>query len=123
MGISSRGESRIGTLIYIVVAILIIYVIIKVVPPYMHYYSMDDEVAQQIKMSKIINADVIRDDLMKKADELDIYVDPEYLEITYDDKRNVTIEMAWVEEVDFGYGITRDFQFEINSTGTGILEE
>jgi len=123
MGMSSRGEFRIGTLIYIIVALLIIYVTIMVVPPYMHYYAMDDEVEQQIKMSKINSADVIREDLMSKANELGIYIDPQYLEITYDDNRSITIYMAWAEEVDFGYGITRDFQFEINSTGTGLLEE
>jgi hypothetical protein len=123
MALSSRGESRIGTLIYILVAILVIYIVIKVVPPYMHYYAMDDEVEQQAKMSRINDADTIREDLMKKADELGIYIDPQFLNISYNDKHVITIDVAWAEEVDFGYGITRDFQFEIKTTGTALLDE
>ena len=110
----SSGQSRISTLIYILVAILVIYVVIKLVPPYMRYYAMDDEVHQQLQMSKINDVKTIRYDLIDKARELDIPLDPDYMELTTEGG-HLRIYVAWVEEVDFGYGITRDLEFAIDT--------
>ncbi len=123
MVLDSKGQTRVSALIYLLAAILVVYVAIKVVPPYMHYYAMDDEVHQQLKMSKINDADTIRGDLLEKARELGLRVDPGDLELTYDKRERLSIRLHWEEEVDFEYGIVKVFPFEIDTSAAGYQNE
>lgn len=118
MKLGHRGGSRISTLLYLLVAVLIIYVVVKVIPPYMQYYSMEDEILQQARMAKINPADTIRQDLLLKADELEIDLDPGNLELAYDTNGRLQVSMYWETTVDFGYGINKDFVFEIDTSSS-----
>lgn len=116
MKLDSHGQSRVSSLIFLMAAVLAVYVVIKIVPPYMHFYAMDDEVHQQLKLSKINNAMVIRDDILDKARELGLQFNPRNLELTYDAGGNLAIRVHWKEEVDFGYGFIKVFPFEIDTS-------
>jgi hypothetical protein len=115
MYLDERGGSRVATLLYLLVAILVFYVLFKVIPPYMAYYSMDDEVSQEIGMSSINPDEVIVKDLYEKAQELGLPIDQQDIKLTRD-AASVTIDIQWVTEVDFGYGFKRDFAFEVKTS-------
>jgi hypothetical protein len=115
MYLNERGGSRVATLLYLLVAILVVYVLFKVVPPYIAYYSMDDEVSQEIGMSSINPDEVIVKDLYEKAQELGLPIDQQDIKLTRD-AASVTIDIQWVTEVDFGYGFKRDFEFEVKTS-------
>jgi len=109
-----KGGSKVAVLLYLMVAILVIYVLIKVIPPYMDYYSMDDEVTQELNMSQINSDDVITGDLYAKAQEIGLPINKDDIVLTRQGGK-AAIEISWVMEVDFGYGIKRDFAFNISS--------
>lgn len=115
MDLDIRGSSRLSALIYILIAIVVIYVAVKTVRPYMKYYSMDDEVATQLHLSTINSEEMILDDLAAKASELEIPVSRQDIKLTRDDNGHVSIRIKWVATVDYGYGFKRDFPFEITS--------
>lgn len=123
MRLGHRGEARISTLLYLLVAVLVIYVVVKVIPPYMQYYSMEDEVLQQVRMAKINPADTIRRDLLLKADEIEIDLDPADLELAYDTNGRLQVSVYWMTNVDFGYGINKDFEFNIDTSSSDNKEE
>jgi hypothetical protein len=115
MRLGSRGESGVSNLMYLLVAVMVIYVVVKVIPPYMDYYAMEDEVTQQVKMAKINSPDVIRNDLVQKARELEIKFEPDGFRMSYGNNDRLQVYMHWKTRVDFGYGIERYFEFEIDS--------
>jgi len=112
---NNRGGSKISTLLYLLIATLVIYVVIKVVPPYRAYYAMEDEIAQQMQLSEINNQEVILNDIYQKAQELELPIQKEDISITKRDDGGLELTLHWDVEVDFGYGIKRSFPFEINS--------
>lgn len=101
---------------YLLVAVMVLYVVVKVIPPYMDYYAMEDEVTQQVKMAKINSPDVIQNDLLEKAKELEIYFEPDGFRMSFDNNNRFQVYMHWKTRVDFGYGFERYFEFEIDSS-------
>jgi hypothetical protein len=112
----SRGGSRAAILLYIMAAVLVFYAVIKTVPVYMDYYAMDDEVAQQIHLSTINTDDVIMADLTHKVQELGLPVSPDDIKLEHDPDGSISIRIQWVCVVDYGYGIKREFPFDINAS-------
>lgn len=115
MSMGQAGISRIAVLLYILVAAAVVYGVIKTVPPYMDFYAMDDEVAQQIHLSTINSDDVIMADLTSKVKELGLPVRPEDIILEHGPD-GLEIRMRWVTVVDYGYGFKRDFPFEIDAS-------
>lgn len=115
---NSSGQTKISTLLYLLVAIIVVYVVIKVLPPYMDYYAMEDEITQQAELAEINSDTIIRNDIISKANDLEIV--PDALVVTKVNSR-LSVYMSWSTNVDFGYGINRDFEFEID-TSPGDLE-
>ena len=109
------GGSKLAPLIYLLAAALVLYVFIKVIPPYMDYYSMDDEAAQEVRMAAINPDAVILDDLYRKAQELKLPIDKDDIALTHTDG-SVTVDMKWTTEVDFGHVFKRDFSFEVRES-------
>lgn len=114
------GISRIAVLMYILVAALVVYGAIKTIPPYMDYYAMDDEVAQQIHLSTINSDDVIMNDLKGKVEELGLPIKQEDITLSHGTDGSLEIHLRWVQVVDYGYGFKRDFPFEINASSSKI---
>ncbi|MHB8172864.1 MAG: hypothetical protein ACYDFU_00190 [Nitrospirota bacterium] len=117
---NNRGGGKAAILLYILVGILAIYATIKTVPPYMHYYALDDEVSQQLGLSTIDNDDVIIGDLMKKIDDLGLPIDRSGIGLIRNKDGSVEIKLSWTEEVDYGYGIKEKFPFAIDSRNRKI---
>lgn len=120
MVLGVKGGSRLTALIYIFISIFVIYAAIKTIPPYMDYYSMDDEVAQQLHLSTINSDDIILNDLAQKAADLELPISKDQIVLKRNGDGSLTIEMKWVKTVDYGYGFKRDFSFEINSNSKKV---
>lgn len=118
----NEGGSKIAVLLYLLVAILVIYAAIKTVPPYMDYYSMDDEVAQQLRTSTINTDEFIMEDLLKKAEELDLPLGKDDIVMTRDETNALSIDIKWTVVVDYGYGFKKEFPFELKSSTRNIKE-
>lgn len=112
----ARGGGKAAILLYILVGILAFYVLVKTIPPYMNYYALDDEVAQQIHLSSINNDDIILGDLMDKINDLGLPITIDDIHIIHKDNGTVEIKLSWAEEVDYGYGIKREFPFIIDDS-------
>ena len=110
-----KGSSRPAALLYILVTILLIYALVKTVPPFMNYYAMDDEVAQQLHLASINSDDMIIADLAAKARELDIPVDVDDIHLEHSPKGGILIHISWQQDVDYGYGFKRTFSFDVSS--------
>ena len=111
----NRGGGRAAILLYILVGILAVYVLVKTIPPYMHYYALDDEVAQQLHLSSINDDDMIVGDLMNKINDLGLPITSDDIQLIRKDDGSVEIKLSWAEEVDYGYGIKREFPFSIDA--------
>ncbi len=118
----NEGGSKITVLLYIIVAIVLIYAGIKTIPPYLHYYAMDDEVAQQLQTSSINSDDVIIDGILKKAQELELPVAKEDIKLVRKEDGSISVDIQWVEVADYGYGFKREFPFVL-STNTKKIKE
>ena len=115
MFLNSKGGSRVTTLMYLLIISLAIYVVVKIVPVYYAYYSMEDEVKHQLNLALINPQDVILNDIFQRAHDLDLPINKEDIVLTKDsDTGKVTISLKWSEDIDFGYGIHRAFPFEVN---------
>ena len=117
-----NGGSTLTALIYILLSIFVIYAAVKTVPPYMDYYSMDDEVSQQLHLSTINSDDVILNDLAKKAADLELPVNKDQIILSRNGGGSMSIQMKWVRTVDYGYGFKRDFPFEINTNSKNVKD-
>jgi hypothetical protein len=113
---NSRGGGKAAILLYILVGILAVYVLVKTIPPYMHYYSLDDEVAQQLHLSSINDNQMIIGDLMNKVNDLGLPITSEDIHLIRNADGSVEIKLSWAEEVDYGYGIKRVFPFSIDDS-------
>ncbi len=118
--LNTRGGGKAATLLYVLIGILAVYVTVKTVPPYMHYYALDDEVAQQLSLSTIDSDDVIIKDLMKKIDDLGLPIKRSGISFVRNNDGSVEIKLSWSEDVDYGYGIKRKFHFSIDSRNSKI---
>ncbi len=118
--LDNRGGGKAATLLYILIGIVAIYALVKSVPPYMHYYTLDDEVAQQLSLSTIDSDEVIVGDLMKKIDDLGLPIKRSDISFVRNSDGSVEISFSWSEEVDYGYGIKRKFPFSIDSRNSKI---
>ena len=120
MFMDERGGSKVTALIYVMVAIVVIYAAIKTVPAYMDYYSMEDEVRHQVHLSAINPDTVILSDLKKKAEELGIPLKEEDIALRRDPDGTFVISLKWTVDVDYGYGFRRLFDFDISSTSKEV---
>jgi hypothetical protein len=112
----SRGGGRAAILLYILVGILAFYVVLKTIPPYMHYYALDDEVGQQLHLASINDDNMIVGDLMDKINDLELPITADDIHIIRTEDGSVEIKLFWAEEVDYGYGIKREFRFSIDGS-------
>lgn len=120
--LDERGGSTSTSLIYLLIATIVIYGSIKLIPPYMDYYAMEDEIRHQVSLAQINSQDVIYNDIKLKFDELEIPVYDDTIVMNRDDNGVLSVDVSWSETVDFGYGFKREFPFEI-SVASGETEE
>ena len=94
-----------GTL-RVIFGLAVLFVILhtgyKLVPMYMDYERLKDDMSVKASMAQVLKDDEIRADLVKKAQELDLPLGPQnFLINRNEEKRVMTISTQWEVEVHF----------------------
>ena len=111
---NETGASTIKILLVLVILFLIIHVGYKLIPMYMDFERMKDEMSIKASLAQLLKDEEIRADLVKKAKELELPLREENFLLKRDEGRHtMTISTTWDVEVHFLFNIyVRTFHFE-----------
>ncbi len=112
-----RSEKGLGTIklwIWLLILSLVTYMGIKLLPMYIDFERMKDEMDVKAGLAQVLKDDEIRSALADKAKELELPLEGEDFIIMRDDENHrMTIKAGWDVEVYFPYNIyVRKFHFE-----------
>ena len=107
------GTGRIKLLIVLVLLFLVIHVGYKLIPMYMDFERMKDEMAIKASVAQVLKDEEIKADLVKKAKELELPLREGNFILKRDEGRyTMTIITAWEVEVHFLFNLyVRTFTF------------
>jgi len=114
-----QGAGRIKAIITITIIILLVYLAIKIIPPFVNYYDLRDHMEQTATFAAVGTQTEaqIREDIWRKIQDLGIPGRPEYLKVSKGNRR-VQISYQYVIEVPFlGYTIKLNFAPETDKRG------
>ena len=109
--------SRIKLLLGVLVGAALIYALWTTVPIYLAKFQFEDELASIAKFSADHTEDQIHAEVMKKAKELDVPLQPENVHITKDNGR-VVINTNYTVVVKLPNGKEWTFSFALSSIKT-----
>jgi hypothetical protein len=111
---SEKGAITFKMILILILLFLVIHVAVKVVPMYMDYSRMEDEMTVKAGLAQILKDEEILRDLVSKAKELDLPLTAESFIIKRDmERRKMMIRTEWDVEVNFLWGVyVRTFRFE-----------
>ncbi len=116
MGIflNEKGTSKLKVYLFFIFLFLVIHVGIKVVPMYMDFERMKDEMTMKAGLAQFLKDEEIRADLVRKAKDLDLPLTDESFTIQRDaERRRMKISTQWDVEVNFLWGTyVRTFHFD-----------
>jgi uncharacterized membrane protein len=71
---AERGEGKLKPIIYLVIAVLVIYCAVKIVPAYVSDYQLADKMQEQARFAVVnrYNEEQIRDNIFKVVQDLDV---------------------------------------------------
>lgn len=114
--LNEKGGSRLKAYLFFVFLFLVIHAGIKIVPMYMDYARMKDEMTVKAGVAQVLKDEEIVKDLVNKAKELDLPLTAESFILNRDtDRRRMAIRTkgGWDVELNFLWGAyTRTFHFE-----------
>jgi len=112
--LNEKGASKFKVYIFLILLFLAIHVGIKVVPMYMDFERMKDEMSMKAGLAQFLKDEEIRDDLVRKAKDLDLPLTAESFVLQRDgEHRRMKIGTQWDVEVNFLWGAyIRTFHFE-----------
>jgi len=99
-----RGEISPGCIVGVIVLLIAVFIGIKTVPVMMNVYEFSDEVSRIADKANTItwkDPKRMRDQLIRKAQELRLPVQPEAIKITRTEK-NLTIDLKYEVTIDYG---------------------
>lgn len=108
MSVLSRegGASRLKVFLWILALFVVVHIGIKLVPMYMDFWRMDDEIRIKAGSAQVLKDDEILNSLVTKAKDLDLPLGPQNFVIIRDEERHVMrIRTAWDVEVHFFWGV------------------
>jgi hypothetical protein len=110
---NESGSSTMKIMLLLVVLFLIFHVGFKLIPMYMDYERMKDEMSIKASVAQVLKDEEIRADLVKKAKELELPLGPEDFVLTRnEDQRKMTIRTMWDVEVHFLFDVyVRTYHF------------
>jgi hypothetical protein len=114
-----HGGGRLKALIWVTIIVLLVYLAIKIVPPFVNYYDLRDHMDQTATFAAVGNQTElqIRQDIWKKIQDLEIPAAYDDLKVTKGGRR-VQISCHYVVEVPFlGYTIKLNFAPETDKRG------
>ncbi len=113
---NQSGGSRFKVYLWFLVLFLVVHVAVKLVPVYMDYYRMEDEMKAKASVAQVLKDEEILKDLENKAKELDVPLTQDSFVLKRDmDRRKMKIstKAGWDVEVNFLWGAyVRTFHFE-----------
>jgi hypothetical protein len=116
MGIflNEKGAGKFSVYIFFIFLFLVIHAGIKVVPMYMDFERMKDEMSTKAGLAQFLKDEEIRTDLVRKAKDLDLPLTDESFVLQRDaERRRMKISTQWDVEVNFLWGAyIRTFHFE-----------
>lgn len=112
--LNEKGASKFKVYLFFLFLFLVIHVGVKVVPMYMDYERMKDEMTTKAGVAQVLKDNEILIDLVKKAKDLDLPLTAESFVLQRDeDRRRMKISTRWDVEVNFLWGAyIRTFHFE-----------
>jgi hypothetical protein len=113
---NQNGASRFKVYLWLLVLFLVVHVAVKVIPVYMDYYRMEDEMKVKASVSQVLKDEEILKDLENKAKELDLPLTQDSFIVKRDTERRkmkISTKGGWNVEVTFLWGAyVRTFHFE-----------
>jgi hypothetical protein len=113
---NQNGASRFKVYLWFLVLFLVVHVAVKLIPVYMDYYRMEDEMKAKASVSQVLKDEEILKDLDNKAKELDLPLTQDSFVIKRDTERRkmkISTKGGWNIEVTFLWGAyVRTFHFE-----------
>ena len=114
-----HGGGTLKAIIWIVVLVLLVYLSIKIIPPFVNYYDLRDHMGQTATLAAVGNQTElqIREDIWKKIQELEIPAKYDDLKVSKGGRR-VQISCHYVVEVPIlGYTLKLTFDPETDKRG------
>jgi hypothetical protein len=111
---SENGSSTFKMILVLFLLFIVIHIAVKVVPMYMDYSRMKDEMTMKAGLAQVLKDEDILKDLVSKAKDLDLPLTAESFIIKRDeDRRKMMIRTQWDVEVNFFWGAyVRTFHFD-----------
>ena len=119
---SQCGEGRLRAIIYTVILVTAVFLAIKLVPPYVAEYQLQDKMNEQAKFAVVnrYSEDQIRDILFKVIQDLDIPATRDDIKMV-STNHGLSISVSYTVPVDFLVYKT-DINFSPKSEGLDILK-
>ena len=110
---NNKGIGSVRVWICLMIGAFVIYVGSKLLPMYVDYVRMKDEMDMKASMSQVLKDDEIIAALVAKARDLDLPLGPQSFVIMRDEEHHrTTISTAWDVEVHFPFDLyVRNFHF------------
>jgi hypothetical protein len=111
---NQKGGTRLTVFFWFVFLFLCLHVALKIVPLYMDYTRMKDEMIVKAGVAQVLTDEEILRDLGNKAKDLDLPLKAENFVLQRDDdRRKMKISTKWDIEVVFLWGVyTKIFHFQ-----------
>ena len=119
---SQRGEGRLRAIIYTVILVSAVFLAIKLVPPYVAEYQLQDKMNEQAKFAVVnrYSEDQIRDILFKVIQDLDIPATRDDIKMA-STNHGISISVSYSVPVDF-LVYKADLTFSPRSEGLDIMK-
>ena len=111
---SENGSSTFKMILVLFLLFIVIHIAVKVVPMYMDYSRMKDEMTMKAGLAQVLKDEDILKDLVSKAKDLDLPLTAESFIIKRDeDRRKMMIRTQWDVDVNLFWGAyVRTFHFD-----------
>ena len=99
---SERGEGRLKTLIWLVVVFAIGYLAVKLVPPYINNYQLQDKMVEEARFAGVNRKDpeAVKDDIFKEMKSLNIPAGRDEIQVVSSPPFSVHIALDYTVTVD-----------------------
>ncbi len=111
--LSEKGASKIKVYLFLILLFVVIHVGFKLVPMYMDFERMQDEMAMKASVAQVLKDEEIMYDLVRKAKELELPLTADNFTLQRDlDSHRMKISTQWDVEVNFLWGVyVRTYHF------------
>jgi hypothetical protein len=106
-------QGSIKVIFCLALAVAAAFVLISFGRPYFRYYTLKSYAHDEL-LIEVGSVGAIRQNVLKRAAELGVPLDPDNLEVTVNDSKVVTVQAKWSEVVDFWGYYTKKLDFTMN---------